>query len=119
MAVSALREWEACIDFCRTHCPPNDENLVCFATHAALSALAAASTSYGAKAAGTEAGAGAEAEEYRAIAAKHAQLAVQTHAVAFGGDLAYFRARYAEEMQTAPLARELGAQFWERAQQWQ
>ena len=113
MAVSALREWEACIDFCRTHCPPNDENLVCFATHAALSALAAASTSYGANAAG----AGAEAEEYRASAAKHAQLAARTHAVAFGGDLSYFRARYAEEMQTAPLARELGAQFWALAEQ--
>jgi hypothetical protein len=95
-AEKALAHWEACIDFAVKLCPPSDESIVCYATHATLSALALED-------------AGAEA------AAKHMQLATATHAIAFGPGADYFKARYETEVFLSPLGPEFGARYWELA----
>jgi hypothetical protein len=96
MARKALAHWEGCIDFVLKLCPPWDESIVCYATHAVLSALALESN-------------GADA------AAKHMKLAAEAHAIAFGPGLEYFKARYSVEVAHSPLGPEFGARFWELA----
>jgi len=81
MGQDALDLWQACLDFVMQKLPPLDESLVMLHTQMALCAYR---------------------QHDEELAKRHAQQAVHIHALVFGGNLSWFRTRYARDL-TLPL----------------